>query len=148
MNIIQKLIIIMLLFTYVNSTCNSVLDNYTRTILDMEDYEDDYTYFDDSASKKNCPKREFSNIEKDDMLAYKCCYLRANCKFKFDLDDDDIGNEEYIYNVKACITVDKTSYGMKDKIRKFYEDDCDTYEFECSSSYLKLMLISLIIILL
>ena len=66
----------------------------------------------------------------------------------YDLDDDDIGNEEYIYNVKACITVDKTSYGMKDKIRKFYEDDCDTYEFECSSLYLKLMLISLIIILL
>ena len=81
MNKIQKLIIFMLLFAYINSTCNSNLDEESgNTVLDQLSLLGEFTYSDNTASASECKKRAISDYERKELMAYKCCYIKCNCK--------------------------------------------------------------------
>ena len=143
----------MLLFAYTNSTCNSQVDEKsTKSLFFLLDDKKQLNYIDNDASEKNCIYREISIYEKVEQLAFKCCYLKINCKFKDDLDNDG-EDEEYNYDVQACTTIDGFTYTHPDFFKWTSKDLCDTYELHCYSSYnepnyLKLIFISFIIIFL
>ena len=153
MNQIQKLIIFMLLFEYINTTCNSQLDEENgETVMDQLGELGEYSYSDPNASTSKCKKREISSYEKQDLEAYKCCYIKAKCKvsnFFDEEDEEDITNlKDKYYNVKACTTVSSLIYKNLKEYVKLAKAMCSEYKIDCFSSYLKLMFISFISILL
>ena len=138
----------MILFIYINSTCNSQIEeNPKKSIFYMLEERRELFITDNDASKKKCKKRDISEYEKEELLAYKCCYLVVNCNFKNEQAGDG-ENEEYNFDVKACTSVDKFTYTHPDYFVWNSKDLCNTYELQCYSSYLKLMFITFIIILL
>lgn len=153
MNKIQKLIIFMLLFAYINSTCNSNLDEETGyTVLDQLDELGEFSYSDNTASASECKKREISNYEKQELMAYKCCYIKCNCRVSDIFDDDEEGDskdtKDKYYNIKACTSVNSLIYKNIKEYVKAAKQMCSEYKLDCFSSYLKLTFLSFIIILL
>ena len=142
------MIIFMLLYIYTNSTCNSIINGQTmKSLFFLLEEKKQLNYTDEGASEEKCIYREISSFEEVEQLAYKCCYLKINCKFKDDLDNDG-EDEEYNYDVKACTTIDGFTYTHPDFFKWSSKDFCDTYELHCYSSYLKLIFISFVIIFL
>ena len=151
MNQIQKLIIFMILFGYIHSTCNSKIDEENgETVLEILEDLGEFSFSDPSASASECKKREISAIEKKEMDAYKCCYIKCNCKVSDFYDEEDEKDDKNLkyYNIKACTTVSSLIYkNIKDYV-KAAKTMCSEYKLDCFSSYLKLMFVSFISIFL
>ena len=140
----QKILIFMILLSYINSKCNSVLnENNGETLLDILDFGDNYTFKDNDASTSKCDDRDFSDYEKQKLEPHKCCYVTANCE-----NNDEILDIHEKYDVKGCVTVKKSIYNSLGSYNALRKSVCKNYNLECNSSYLKIMLISLILILL
>ena len=138
----------MILFICINSTCNSQIEeNPKKSVFYMLEEKRELIYTDNDASKKNCKKRKISEYEKEELLAYKCCYLIVNCNFT-NVHNNDGENEEYNFDVKACTSVDRFTFIRPDYFVWNSLGLCNNYELQCYSSYLKLMFITFIIILL
>ena len=140
----QKILIFMILLSYINSKCNSVLNEKNGdTLLDILDFGDNYTFKDNDASTSKCDDRDFSDYEKKNLEPHKCCYVTANCEL-----DDEVLDIHEKYDVKGCVTVTKSIYNSLGNYNSVRKSACKNYNLECNSSYLKIMLISLILILL
>lgn len=148
MNQIKKLMILMLSFAYINCTCNSQLDqNYSSSILDFaSENDEDFNYIDNKASKSECKKREISTFEKETLNAYKCCYADIDCDLNDFLDDDEEGISKI--KMQACTTIDSSTYKNLKSLVDLEKKICKKYSINCSSSYLKIIFISFIILLL
>ena len=121
MKILKVLFILMLSFKIIITTCESD-DNY-----------------DPLASSSSCPKRTFDENEIDDN-AYKCCYFHSTCP-DVDLDGQKEGTNH-------CAPVTKIDYDQIDEAIKIAKGlGCTDVKISCISSYLKLSLIYLILML-
>ena len=128
MKILKSIVIFGLLFSVINCRCSSS---------DGEEDDDSFNYVDKTASKKNCPKREFSSDEKEDN-AYKCCYFETECK--------PLGIKT---SYKGCEPVTKTEYDdIKEYIKATKEiGNCNKLNVQCSGNALKKLLYSSFILL-
>lgn len=133
MKLFAKSLILMIAFTYICCTCSSS-ENVTLFINSLE--ENSINFNDPNSSPSECQNREFSETEKK-FDYYKCCYLEMDCDFS--------DKETIIYKYKGCFP-----FG-EEELRGFsiYKQICKTFKISCtSSSYLRMSLILLIIILL
>ena len=129
MKILKSIIILSLLFSVINCRCSSS---------ETEEFDDEaFKYEDKTASKKNCPKREFSSEEKEDN-AFKWCYFDTECK--------PLGIKA---SYKGCEPVLKSEYdNLKDYIKEAKNiGNCDKFKVECSGNDLKKLLYSTFILL-
>ena len=134
MKLFAKSLILMIAFTYIYCTCSSS-ENMTLFINSLE--ENSINFNDPNSSPSECQNREFSETEKKSNY-YKCCYLEMDCDFS----DKETITTKY----KGCFPFKE---GELRQGLSIYKQICKTFKNSCtSSSYLRMSLIFLIIILL
>ena len=129
MKILKSIVIFGILVSIINCRCRS---------LNEEDDDYDYLNYDDkTASKKNCPKREFSPEEKE-KDAYKCCYIQSECNLL------DVKT-----TYKGCDYLQKKYYDDIENFKKEAKEvgKCDKLEIDCNGNALKKLLYSTFILL-
>ena len=151
----QKIVIFMLLLSYINSSCTSFLDQTIKNLEDVQNSNnaddntkidpfdlldlDDENLTDSNASSGNCHNRQFNTqFEKG---AYRCCFVKGKCKEEAD------DGKQVTYDVNLCVALEKDAYDEIKKKSYEKDEDCEI-EYDCNSSYLKLVFLSLIIFLL
>ena len=136
MKLFAKCLILMIVFSYICCTCSSSAS--ITSVLERID-ENTINFTDPNASPSECQNREFSEIEKK--VGYvKCCYMESDCDFSDD-------KQTIINKYKGCTPFLEAS--LRQESLSIYNQICKTFKVSCaSSSYLRMSLILLIIILL
>lgn len=125
---ILKSIILFCLLVYINCTCESSTSDDSNP--------ESFIYEDKTASKKTCPKRQFSSKEVEKNY-YKCCYIESECT---------VLGIKTIH--KGCDALTKDEYkDIETYVQVAKGLACSKYKIECSGNILKKLLYSTFILL-
>ena len=118
--ILDKIIIILTILSFINSICNTEDDDVTK-IRDSED----------------CTKRSFSDDETYEG-AYRCCLV-----------EKEVSRVDFYGTEFSCIALTANDYDkVKDLVDTMEkENGVDDVSIDCNSKYLKFGLLSLVILL-
>ena len=131
MKSIQKILVFLLIFSYISCTCSS-FENITDTSELLNG-----AFIDNNASVSTCKTRTLSPLEIQNG-GYQCCYERIYC----DLEDIKL-------DIQSCGFVTKQQLDQLGNLVKVYKDaGCKEVEIKCNCNFVSHLGLTMIFLIL